>query len=72
MYLPVCERRQRIVAVSFQRVKDENVPVENTSKWEGLVHTRLANSFKARTGQVDELIEKICTGCLLLNRFVFD
>ena len=57
-YLLVCERIQRIVTVSFEHVKGENVPVEKTSKWEGLLPTRPANSFKAYTGQVDELVEK--------------
>ena len=63
----VCKRRQRITAVSFKRVKDENIPVENTSEWGGLVPTRLENAFKAHTGQVDELVEKMCTDCPLLN-----
>ena len=40
-------------------VKGENVPVENTSKWEGLLPTRPAYSCKARTGQVDELVGKM-------------
>ena len=71
-HLLACERRQRIVAVSFERVRGENVPIENTSEWEGLVPTRPANSLKARTGQVDELVEKMCTDCPLLNGSVFD
>ena len=54
----VCERSQRIVAVSFEHVKGENVPVEKTSMWEGLLPSRPANSFKAYTGQVDDLVEK--------------
>ena len=60
-HLLVCKRSQRIVVVSFERVRGENVPIENTSEWEGLVPTRPTNSLKARTGQVDELIEKMCS-----------
>ena len=71
-HLLVCKRKQRIVAVSFQCVKGENVSIENTSKWEGLVPTRLANSFKAHTGQVDGLVEEMCTDCSFLNGSVFD
>ena len=71
-YHLVCKRKRRIVAVSFECVKGENVSVENTSKWEGLMATRLENSLKAHTGQVDELVEKMCTDCPLLNGSVFD
>ena len=57
-HIPALTSRQWIISVSFERVIGEKIPTEKHMNWmHALVSVLMVNSFKAHTGQVDELVE---------------